>query len=209
VNAVAGSVTTAPAAVGGLVLAAGPGSRLGAAKATVELGGRTFLERSVALLHGGGCRPVIAVVGAVEVEVPPEVSAVHNPAWREGQGSSLRVGLAEAARLRLDAVVVLLVDQPELAVEAVERHVHLGRSAGAEGLAQATYGGRPGHPVLLGSRHWSGVSALAVGDAGARPYLAQHRAAVTPVACDGLGSDADIDTAADLAAVRERLVAGG
>ena len=41
-------------------------------------------------------------------------------------------------------------------------------------LARATYDGRPGHPVLLGRDHWSGVIDEAAGDRGARSYLAGH-----------------------------------
>jgi nicotine blue oxidoreductase len=42
------------------------------------------------------------------------------------------------------------------------------------------------------------VAAGAVGDEGARGWLRQHAVEVATVACDDLGSDIDIDTAADL-----------
>ena len=66
-------------------------------------------------------------------------------------------------------------------------------------LARAAYGGRPGHPVLLGRAHWPGVRDAAVGDAGARGYLA-GRADVVLVECGDLADPDDVDTPEQLAA---------
>jgi CTP:molybdopterin cytidylyltransferase MocA len=55
------------------------------------------------------------------------------------------------------------------------------------------YGGRRGHPVVLGRDHWAGVAALAEGDVGARPYLRAHAAEVTVVRCDDVADDFDLD----------------
>jgi nicotine blue oxidoreductase len=70
---------------------------------------------------------------------------------------------------------------------------------GHDVLARAAYGGRPGHPVLLGRAHWAGVRAAAVGDAGARGYLAA-RADVALVECGDLARADDVDTPEQLAA---------
>jgi molybdenum cofactor cytidylyltransferase len=66
---------------------------------------------------------------------------------------------------------------------------------------RASYLGREGHPVLLERQLFQEVAALR-GDEGARRLLAG--VAVALVECDGLGSDADIDTCEQLA-----LSAGG
>ena len=52
--------------------------------------------------------------------------------------------------------------------------------------------GRPGHPVLLGRDHWAGVIETAVGDQGARAYLAPRD--VTLVECGDLASGHDVDS---------------
>jgi nicotine blue oxidoreductase len=57
--------------------------------------------------------------------------------------------------------------------------------------------------VLLGRAHWAGVRAAAVGDAGARGYLA-GRADVTLVECGDLAGPDDVDTPEQLAAFRDR-----
>jgi nicotine blue oxidoreductase len=185
--------------VAGLVLAAGSGSRLGQPKALVELGGERLVDRAVRVLREGGCDPLVVVSGAAPFAVDG-VTVVPNPDWATGMGSSLRVGLAALADSGASAVVVSLVDQPEIGPAVVAR-VIAAFAAGAR-VATATYGGRRRNPVLLARETWAEVAALAEGDAGARPYLAAHPDEITAVECDDLGSPADIDTPADLARAR-------
>ena len=54
------------------------------------------------------------------------------------------------------------------------------------------------NPVLIAREHWPAVTALAVGDAGARPFLRAHPELVTPVECSDTGSADDVDTPEDL-----------
>jgi hypothetical protein len=60
-------------------------------------------------------------------------------------------------------------------------------------LARATYGGRPGHPVLIGRDHLPSIVAGLGGDTGAKDYLAQHDA--DGVECGDLASGQDRDSA--------------
>ena len=190
--------------VAGLVLAAGGGSRYGSPKALVRLRGRLLVERAADLLAAGGCDPVVVVLGAAADQVlaaarlpPTGVRTVVNPDWPTGMGSSLRVGLA-AVPAEAEAVVVTLVDTPGLGPESVRRLVTAG---GPDGAAQATYGGRRGHPVLLGRTVIAEVAAAATGDRGAGPWLAAHPERVRLVPCDGTGDPRDVDVPDDLAAV--------
>jgi nicotine blue oxidoreductase len=190
--------------VAGLVLAAGGGSRYGSPKALVRLRGRLLVERAAELLAAGGCDPVVVVLGAAADQVLAAarlprtgVRTVVNPDWPTGMGSSLRVGLA-AVPAAAEAVVVTLVDTPGLGPESVRRLVAAG---GPDGAAQATYGGRRGHPVLLGRTVIAEVAAAATGDRGAGPWLAAHPERVRLVPCDGTGDPRDVDVPDDLAAV--------
>lgn len=179
--------------VAGIVLAAGEGRRFGRPKAIVELDGERLVEHAVRLVTDGGCDPVVAVAGAVALDVPG-VFVVPNPDWRTGMGSSLRAGL-DALPAGVTAAVVTLVDTPWLGADAVGRLI--AAHAGGAQLAVATYDGQPGHPVLLGREHWDGVRASATGDAGARVYL-RGRPDVFEVDCTGTGDPSDIDTPDDL-----------
>jgi CTP:molybdopterin cytidylyltransferase MocA len=190
----AASATAASATVAGILLAAGEGSRLGRPKALVEIGGEPLARRGVALLRDGGAAPIVVVTGAVAVDLPG-VLAVHNPGWRSGMGSSLAAGLATVPDTCV-AAVIALVDQPLVGPEAVRRLI-AAHAAGAS-VAVAAYQGAARNPVLLGREHWPEVVELAVGDAGARPFLRAHPDLVTLVECGDTGRPDDVDTPADL-----------
>ncbi|OLB74209.1 MAG: 4-diphosphocytidyl-2C-methyl-D-erythritol synthase [Actinobacteria bacterium 13_2_20CM_2_71_6] len=164
-------------------------------KALVERDGHLLVEHALATLRDGGCDPLVVVLGAAEDEVRHRAdltgaTLVSNGGWSEGIGSSLRAGLAALAGTGVPAAVVLLVDTPGITAAAVRRViVHSGRKA----LCVATYHGQPGHPVLLGRDHWAGAAALAVGDVGARAYLAAHRTEVTEIDCADVADGTDVD----------------
>ena len=197
----AGAVIRGAVAPAGIVLAAGGGRRFGQPKAAVRFAGRLLVELAVEALQHGGCDPVIAVLGASAPDVMARarldgVVVVTNPDWRKGIGASLRTGLTAAARAGAPAVVVVLVDQPLVGAQAVQR-VAMAWTRGAT-VAVATYDDRPGHPVVLDRRVWPAARAGAVGDVGARALFAAQPHLVTRVACDDVGDPRDIDTPDDL-----------
>ncbi len=187
--------------VAGLLLAAGAGRRLGQPKALVELGGQTLAERGAALLRDGGADPIVMVTGAVDVDLPG-VTAVHNPDWRTGMGSSLRVGLA-ALPPDSSAVVIGLVDQPLISPQAVRRLIEA-FDAGAQ-VAVASYGGQRRNPVLIGQAYWSRVASAADADYGAREFLRAHSDLVTLVECGDVGRADDLDTPDDLRRIADLM----
>ena len=123
----------------------------------------------------------------------PTARVVVAEDWDEGMGASFRAGLRSLADSPDDGVVISLVDLPDLVPAVVTRVIAAG--SGRAALARASYDGKPGHPVLLGRDHWAGVVETAVGDQGARAYLAPRD--VVLVECGDLASGADVDTATD------------
>jgi CTP:molybdopterin cytidylyltransferase MocA len=191
--------------VDGLILAAGAGSRFGRPKALATFRGQVLVDRAATTLLAGGCHDVHAVVGAA-AEVVRAASGVavlgwiQNPDWRLGLSTSLRAGL-EALGAEVDAAVIVLVDQPLIDPSAVARVIAAWRQGAP--MVRASYGGVPGHPVLLDRSVWPAVAATATGDRGAGAFL-DARPDVVTVACDGLGRPADVDTREDLAALEQR-----
>ncbi len=194
----------------GLVLAAGAGRRLGQPKALVRGGdGTPWVARAAETLQAAGASAVYVVIGAegetVRRLVPAGCAVVEAPDWDEGMGASLRAGLSQVMLERPDdiGVLVMLVDTPDVSEPVVRR---LLVEAGPDTLARAAYDGVPGHPVLIGREHWTGVIEVARGDSGARDYLADNR--VDQLECGDLGSGRDVDTAEALGEWRAIYQAG-
>ena len=183
--------------VRGLLLAAGAGTRMGRPKALgTDPDGTPWLSRSVDALLRGGCGAVTGVLGAAADEaatlVPDgSVATVVAADWAAGMGSSLRTGLTALAGDPADAVLVSLVDLPDVGPEVVRR-VLAASGDGPQALARAAYDGTPGHTVLIGRDHWTAVADSATGDSGARGYLA--RKDVRLVECGDLATGRDVDT---------------
>jgi nicotine blue oxidoreductase len=186
----------------GLLLAAGEGRRLGGRpKALLVHRGRPLVEHAVGVLRAAGLARVHVVLGAAADAVRERADLdgcvlVDNPDWEQGMGSSLRAGLASLTGTGARAALVSLVDQPGIGPEAVARVLAALRDGTS--LASAAYDGVRGHPVLLGSAHWTGVAAAATGDRGARGYLREHEREIALVECGDVARPHDIDTAADL-----------
>jgi CTP:molybdopterin cytidylyltransferase MocA len=187
--------------IGGLVLAAGGGSRFGGGvKQLALLDGRPLLEHVLMAMEASPLERVVVVLGFHAEEVREGVplhgaEPVVCADWADGIGASLREGV-DALSPDCDAVVVALGDQPRLSAAAVARVM---AQRGQDELAvRATYGGVPGHPVMLEQTLLARVGELQ-GDMGARDLL--HGVPVREVNCDGLGSPDDVDTPEALAAL--------
>jgi len=188
--------------IAGLVLAAGSGERFGAPKQLAALEGRPLLEHSLRAMASTGVDRLVVVLGAWAEQVLQQVDLngadpVVCERWAEGQSASLACGLAHLDGHELEAVVVALGDQPRLSPEAVSRVLEARDGAPA---ARATYGGEPGHPVVVAAALLSDLRDV-TGDVGARALL--RRAGVVEVACDDLGGGADVDTPIQLARLGE------
>jgi CTP:molybdopterin cytidylyltransferase MocA len=184
--------------VTGLLLAAGAGRRMGGPKALLrDERGVPYLDRAVGLLLDG-CDTVTVVLGASADEARGLLDAdgVVADDWDEGMGASLRTGLTALSAGHADAALVTLVDLPDVDADVLRRVLDAAPAPATGALVRSTYGGRPGHPVLIGRDHWAGVVATAAGDQGARTYLAGHQ----PVLCEcgDLATGRDLDRPEDL-----------
>ncbi|MGD8167679.1 nucleotidyltransferase family protein [Herbiconiux sp. P16] len=181
------------------------GAEAGRARALLANPGahtRTLLEspeaHARALLETTPATPATAAATTVPPTPSRRITIVVAPDWAEGIGASLRAGLAAEswgaepnARAPGDHArfaVVTLVDLPELRPEAIRR---VAEGATETTLRQASYGGRPGHPVVIGAAHFAALAATLDGDVGARPYLTAH--GVEAVDCTDLGGGDDVD----------------
>ncbi len=186
--------------IAGVVLAAGSGSRFGGAKQLAELDGRPLLEHALLAMAVSPVDRVVVVLGSAAEEVLARVD-LHGAEvrvcdrWEEGQSASLACGLAELSDC--EAVVVTLGDQPRVSPDAIRR-VIAARGDGAAAV-RATYDGEPGHPVLLERALFERMRDV-TGDHGARNLLISMQTREVP--CEDLGGGQDVDTPAQLDALR-------
>jgi molybdenum cofactor cytidylyltransferase len=180
--------------IGALVLAAGEGRRFRGTKQLAQLEGRPLLEHALAAVEG--VSPRVVVLGHAADAIRSQVDLhgarpVVCPDWAEGQAASLRCGLAALADV--DAVLVVLGDQPGVTAAAVEAVI---AAAEDEDAVRATYDGTSSHPVLLRRPLLDRAGELR-GDTGFRDLL-QH-ARVREVEIGHLADATDIDTREELA----------
>jgi molybdenum cofactor cytidylyltransferase/nicotine blue oxidoreductase len=182
-----------------VVLAAGGGSRFENAthKLRAHCGATTVVQRSVTSAVDAAIGPVVVVVGAVDLSDllqggtnDQAVELVENPNWRDGQATSLQVGIERADALGADAVVVGLADQPGVPAEAWR----LVAASGIAPIVAADFAGRRRPPVRLARAVWPLLATT--GDDGARELMRRRADLVGEVACPG--DPADVDTVEDL-----------
>jgi molybdenum cofactor cytidylyltransferase len=198
---VAGESDAGPGAIVGIVLAAGGGKRFGGLKQVAELRGRPLLAHALETMRAvPAIERIVLVLGAEAETVRARVDlsgteTVVAPGWEEGIAASLRAGIAAVGDA--DAAVVTLADQPLVTPQAVA--AVLDRLDSPVTAVRATYAGVPGHPVAIKRELFEEVARLR-GDLGARDLLERH--GVVAVECGHLARAADVDTPADLEALR-------
>jgi CTP:molybdopterin cytidylyltransferase MocA len=188
-----------------VVLAAGASRRFGAAKQLLPVAGAPLLihvARRAAVLTGDA---LVVVLGARAAEIEAQLPTcpgrrLLNPAWEEGIGSSVRMGVG-ALPGDCTAVLVMLADQAAVSVADLTRLAEAWR-ASPERIAAAAYGETPagaahtGVPAIF-PRAWFAELLALTGDTGARALLARHGQTVQAVPMASAAFD--IDTPEDAA----------
>lgn len=187
--------------IAGLVLAAGAASRMGQPKQLLDWGGRPLVRVAAEAALAAHLSPVLVVLGSAQAEVAAAlaglpVQPVANPAYADGQSTSLRAGIA-ALPAECAAVLVLLGDQPFVTAAIINRLVTEWQ-AGNQPIVAPLYAGQRGNPVLFARSVFPELLAVA-GDQGARAVLAKDPARVRLVPFDDARPLVDIDTPEDYA----------
>jgi molybdenum cofactor cytidylyltransferase len=180
--------------VGVMILAAGASSRFGTPKQLAHFQGQTLIRRAVDAALGSECRPIVVVLGANAEVIAPQVTGPveirTNADWNSGMGSSIRCGLS-AIEAEVDAVIIVLCDQPLITSEALKRLA----KAADQRLVAAEYGNSVGVPALFGREFFPSLRALKE-NCGAKQILTQNLGNVTRLKCQEAA--VDIDTLEDL-----------
>jgi molybdenum cofactor cytidylyltransferase len=191
--------------VSAIVLAAGMSTRLGSPKQLLQIGGRPLLAIALETLSRSQIQEIVVVLGASADIIRRQVAldgakVVVNDQYREGMGTSLRVGLAAIAPSARAALVVL-ADQPLLQSstinELIEQH-----QKNQPHIVIPLYRGFRGNPVLLDRSVFPELAGLS-GDIGCRAIFGGHTDNILKVPVDDAGILLDVDTRADCENLQE------
>ncbi len=187
--------------VSAILLAAGRSRRMGADnKLLLPIDGEPVVRRVARRLLDSGFEEIVVVLGHEADLVSGAldglaIRAVVNPAWRDGQMTSVHAGLA-ALSAAVDGIMICLADQPFLEAEDYRVLAGAFARAGDKSVDVPTHGGRRGNPIVLAAAHRDEILARGA-NFGCKRFIARNPDLVATVE---LGSDAyvrDIDTRAD------------
>jgi CTP:molybdopterin cytidylyltransferase MocA len=117
--------------------------------------GGLLFEAAVSAATKAALQPCVVVAGSGAAAILArlarhDVIPLEHRGWSRGRASSLAAGIERLSEFEaVQAVVVLLADEPGVSVHAVHAVVETWRNGTAD-LVRARYRDRPGHPVLLG-----------------------------------------------------------
>lgn len=180
--------------IAGLVIAAGSSRRLGTPKQLLAYRGATLLDASLDIARRASFDQRIVTVGGGSDAVRDQVDlsgfdVVDSVRPTEGCSSSI-VSALDALRPGTDGIVLLLGDQPGIAIEAIEAVVASGMSGAT--IAVCSYDDGIGHPFWFGSSVFGDLAALR-GDKAVWKLLDERADAVEKVAVRGR-VPLDVDT---------------
>lgn len=169
-------------------------------KQLIEWQGQTLIRRTVDAALATDLRPVVVVVGANKQQVAPQltdlpVTIIDNQQWEKGMSTSIKMGLAALylTQKDIEAVVVLLTDQPLVGRGIIEQLMIARRESG-KGIAASRYGDQVGVPALFTRGYFEELLNLE-GDRGAKGILHKYRSDIVEVPFED--GAIDLDSPAD------------
>jgi molybdenum cofactor cytidylyltransferase len=150
--------------IGAVVLAAGLSSRMGVQKLLLPWMGKTVIETVVDTLIQSRITEIVVVTGRDAEQIASSlkskpVQIIYNPDFADGNMvTSLRTGL-KALRNRVDAILMVLADQPQMMETTVKLLVDEWNQ-NPNSLCIPSYQMRRGHPWVIPVKLWGNLNSL-------------------------------------------------
>jgi len=136
----------------GIILAAGSANRFGQPKLLLNWKGKPLIQHVVETALKTRLHHIKVVVGAVNEPIRQAfaglpVDFIYNPAWQEGQSTSVREGILSLDKYT-GAAIFLLADQPNISVSLVDSLLSSYQRSQAP-ITAPSVNGRLANPVLF------------------------------------------------------------
>lgn len=198
-----------PSKTAAIILAAGTSSRMkdGQNKLLLPLHNQPVLVHVIEAVLGSQARPIVLVLGhqaeTVRAHIQSclknnEIIIVENPAYRQGQSTSMQAGLRALLALSYDyrkgieATLFLLGDQPMITAPMLDELSTLREQTGKR-IALPLYQGQRGNPVIFALDLAPELLAVS-GDEGGRGVLKRHIDDVATLEMGEQAANFDVDT---------------
>jgi molybdenum cofactor cytidylyltransferase len=184
--------------VGAVILAAGASKRMGTPKQLLHFNGRSFLCHTTEVALASICKPVVVVLGRYAEKMRHEIDQqtvviVENQEWYKGMGASISVGIKAINNTDIEAVVLLLCDQPFVNSDVINKLVETYRTTHKPIIA-SEYVSTLGVPALFSRDLFLELMSLE-GEGGAKQIIRKYSDSVFSLPfTDGA---IDIDTPQD------------
>lgn len=195
--------------LGAIVLAAGESKRFGPKnKLLADVGGDPLIRRVVREVSHSKIDDIVIVTGCNEYQITSALAGLsvryaYNRNWRSGMGTSIAAGIA-VLRAGVDAAFVVPGDMPRISTSLLNQLAEVFEtSLRQEIVFPETALGQQRNPVLWPRRFFLELMELS-GEVGAKKLLQARSAECRAVSIVDPWALKDIDTLADLEAMRAR-----
>jgi CTP:molybdopterin cytidylyltransferase MocA len=173
---------------------------MGSPKQLLRLGPKLLLEHALDAVRSACVDEVILVLGFAAEEIrrtiaTDGVTVVMNENYREGMGTSLRLGISSISPDASGAFIVL-ADQPLVSPATLDRMIAFHREHNPQ-IVIPTHRGFRGNPVLLDRTVFPELADIK-GDVGCRVIFGSHTQGIHKLPVDDPGILLDADTINDL-----------
>ncbi|WP_026951658.1 nucleotidyltransferase family protein [Algoriphagus mannitolivorans] len=183
-----------------ILLAAGSSSRLGRPKQLLKIERKTLIQRAIDEAKKSKAGELVVVLGWNPELIKTgfeagKIPQVNNPDWEQGMASSMQAGLRYLMeKENTDQVILMLVDQPFVYSEILDRLIQEKKNSG-KGIVACSYAGTLGVPALFDQKYFQEMLKLKGSD-GAKKVILRHPEDVFSI--EFPGGSVDLDTEEDL-----------